>query len=234
MRMQPAPVARALFASIVLAACASAQPSPPAAAVRTLYLVRHGAYVSDPKADPLVGPGLAPIGIAQARLVGARLAGLPFHFDALFASPLTRARETAQVVAADLPGTHVEIVPDLEECTPPTWRKQVVADESPESLAACKTQLDRVFASRFRPAEGAERRELLVCHGNVIRSLVTRALSVDSAAWLEMSIGHASVTVVRVDPDGTFRVIAVGDVGHLPPNLQTGASGNPERDLRIP
>jgi serine/threonine-protein phosphatase PGAM5 len=211
----------------------SAAAEPPAAA-RTLYLIRHGHYAQDPAADPRVGPGLSPIGVAQARLAGARLAGLPFRFDALFASPLTRARETARVIAADLPSAPIEIVPDLEECTPPTWRRQVIADEMPESLAACKAQLDRVFASRFRPAEGAERRELLVCHGNVIRHLVTRAMKVDSEAWLELSIGHASVTVIRADPDGSFRVIAVGDVGHLPPNLQTGASGMPERDLKVP
>jgi serine/threonine-protein phosphatase PGAM5 len=226
-------LAAILLASLAVAEPAAAQPAP-AAAVRTLYLVRHGAYAQDPKADPRLGPGLTPIGVAQARLVGARLRGLPFGFDAVLASPLTRARETAQVVAAELPGSRIEIVPDLEECTPPTWRKAVVADEPAAAQAACKAQLDRVFARLFRPAEGAERHDLLVCHGNVIRSLVTRALRVDPEAWLEMSIGHASVTVIRVEADGAFRVIAVGDVGHLPPSLQTGAAGNPERDLRVP
>jgi serine/threonine-protein phosphatase PGAM5 len=29
-------------------------------------------------------------------------------------------------------------------------------------------------------------------------------------------------------------VISVGDVGHLPTNLLTGASGDPERSLAIP
>jgi serine/threonine-protein phosphatase PGAM5 len=63
---------------------------------------------------------------------------------------------------------------------------------------------------------------------------VTKALRVDTQAWLEMSIGHASITVIRVETDRTFKVIAVGDVGHLPPNLQTGATGNPARDLKVP
>ena len=43
--------------------------------------------------------------------------------------------------------------------------------------------------------------------------------------------GHASITRIRIAPDGSMQVIAVGDVGHLPPNLQTGASGDPERSL---
>jgi hypothetical protein len=36
----------------------------------------------------------APIGVAQALLVGARLAGLPVHFDGLYVSPVTRVRDT--------------------------------------------------------------------------------------------------------------------------------------------
>ena len=125
-------------------------------------------------------------------------------------------------------------VDDLAECTPPTRRKEVVAGVPDEDLASCKAQLDRLFARYFTPAEEAARSEVFVCHGNVIRYLVTRALGVDSLAWLEMSIGHASMTRIRVEPDGSFRVVAVGDVGHLPPNLLTGASGDPERSLAVP
>ncbi len=228
----------ALLLSILFVPVAQASPTDPVAATanspRTLVLVRHGAYLPDPHADPNLGPGLVPIGVAQARLSGARLAGLPHRFDALFTSPLTRAHETARVIASDLPGVVVEVVPDLAECTPPTRRLEVIADEKAEDLAACAGQLDRLFAARFVPSLGLERRELLVCHGNVIRYLVTKALGVDTTAWLEMSVGHASLTVIRVEADGRFKVIAVGDVGHLPPNLQTGATGMSERDLAVP
>jgi serine/threonine-protein phosphatase PGAM5 len=68
----------------------------------------------------------------------------------------------------------------------------------------------------------------------VIRYLVTRALGVDSEAWLEMSVGNASITEIRVEPDGRFKVIAVGDVGHLPPAMLSGATGDGERNLAIP
>lgn len=212
---------------------AEAPPVLPKAAIE-IVLVRHGHYVADPAADEKLGPGLSPIGIAQARLAGARLHALPSRFDALYVSPMQRARDTAATIGADLPGQAFSVLADLEECTPPTRRAEVMAKEKPESLAACKAQLDRIFETRFRPAAGSPRTELMVCHGNVIRYLVTRALGVDTAAWLEMSVGHASLTRIRVEADGRFKVIAVGDVGHLPPNLLTGATGNPDRSLAVP
>ena len=207
---------------------------PPAPAARTIYLVRHGNYSPDPNADPKLGPGLSPIGVAQAHLVGARLAGLPTKFDALYVSPLQRARDTAAVIAGDMPGRKFEVVDDLAECTPPTRDDKIMSGEKPEDLAACAAQLDRVFAKYFVPAAGAERSELFVAHGNVTRYLVTRALGVDPQAWLVMSIGHASITKIRIEANGAIRVIAVGDVGHLPPDLQTGSGGDGDRSLAIP
>jgi serine/threonine-protein phosphatase PGAM5 len=208
-------------------------PAQPTPKPKTVYLMRHGHYAPDDKADPILGPGLTPIGVAQARLAAARLAALPQPFEAVLASPIARARETARVVADDL-RRPFEVVEALAECTPPTWRAAVVADEKPESMAACAKTLDALFAERFRPAAGEERRELWVAHGNVIRSLVVRALKVEPMSWLEMSVGHASLTKIRIEADGTFKVIAVGDVGHLPPNLLTGATGDPDRSLAVP
>ncbi len=222
------------LAALGLAADLSAQAAVPSVAppagVRTLYLVRHGAYDIDDPRDEAVGRSLLPIGVAQARLTGDRLRGLPFTFDAIVASPLTRARETAEVIATQLGGRALTIDPDLAECTPPTRRADIMAKEKPEELAACSAQLERVAARLLVPVSsgGGDRRELVVAHGNVIRWLVTRALAVDSEAWLGMSIGHASITVLSIDGKGMVRVLAVGDVGHLSPGLQTGAFGNRE------
>ena len=217
---------------LLMAPLHAAEVATPAA--RTIVLVRHGYYLPDANADKTLGPHLAPIGVAQAKLAGARLAGLPTHFDALYVSPVQRARDTAAVIAEDFPGRHFEVVDDLAECTPPTRRTKVTADEKPADLAACKAQFDRLFARYFKPASGHERTDLMVCHGNVIRNMVVRALGVDPQAWLEMSVGNASITRIRVEADGKFKVISVGDVGHPPPNLRTGASGDPERSLAIP
>ncbi len=231
---------------VAQAAAPTVAPAVPmTAGVRTLYLVRHGAYDIDDPRDEAVGRGLLPLGVAQARVTGDRLRGLPFAFDAVSASPLTRARETAEVIAAQLGGAgsdrsdrsarsaapRIAIDPDLAECTPPTRRADIMAEEKPEDLAACSAQLERLAPRLLAPLPGGSpaRRELVVAHGNVIRWLVTRALGVDTTAWLSMSIGHASVTTIAIDGKGAVRILAVGDVGHLPPGLQTGAFGNRDK-----
>lgn len=217
---------------LLVAPLHAAEVAAPAA--RTIVLVRHGYYVPDANADKKLGPHLAPIGAAQAQLVGARLAGLTTRFDELYVSPVRRARDTAAIIAREFPRRHFEVVDDLAECTPPTWRTKITAHEKPADMAACKKQMDRLFAHYFKPASGHERTELMVCHGNVIRNMVVRALGVDPKAWLEMSVGNASITRIRVEANGKFKVISVGDVGHIPPNLRTGATGDPERSLAIP
>lgn len=223
-------------ASILLAALACAGQVTAASAatpptMREVVLVRHGHYVPDASIDERTGPGLSPIGVAQGQLVGARLKGEVSRLDRLYVSPMRRARDTAAAIGISFPERAFDIVDDLAECTPPTRREEIMARETPESAAACKAQLDRLFERFFLTPAEAGHTDLLVCHGNVIRYLVTRALGVDTDAWLEMSVGHASITRIRIEPDGRFKVIAVGDVGHMPVNLRTGASGDSDRNL---
>ncbi len=196
-------------------------------AARIIVLVRHGNYLPDPKADPALGPHLSPLGVEQAKLAGPRLAKLG-HFDALYVSPLQRARDTAAAMQKSFPGQSFTVLPDLEECTPPTRVARIMDAEKPADLQACRAQLDRLFRSHFLPAEGKPQQELYVCHGNVIRYLVTRALGVDDSAWLSMSVGHTSITRIRIEADGSMQVLSVGDVGHVPVPMQTGASGDGE------
>ncbi|MFT3898544.1 MAG: histidine phosphatase family protein [Thermomonas sp.] len=226
-----------ILALLLLLACGLATPvhAADAPAERTIVLVRHGNYLPDPQADERLGPHLSPLGSAQARLAAARLAGMPGQFDHLYASPVQRARDTAAIIGESFPGRGFEVVDDLAECTPHTWRTDVTKGEKPADMAACAAQLDRVFKRFFHPASGQAETDLLVCHGNVIRYLVTRALGVDTDAWLGMSIGHASITRILVKADGSISVISVGDVGHIPPNMLSGTSADPrERDLSIP
>ena len=221
-----------LFLALSLGAVAPAQAAD--GPVHTLVLVRHGNYAPDPSVDENIGPHLSPIGVAQAHLAANALAALP-RFDGLYASPMQRARDTAAVIGVDdFPDRKFEVVDDLAECTPPTPLGEVAKTEPPADMAACKARLDRLYARFFAAANDQDRSDLLVCHGNVIRYLVTRALGVDTGAWLAMSIGNASITTIRIDADGRAHVIAVGDVGHIPPRLRTSAWGDPPRDLAIP
>ena len=86
-----------------------------------LYLVRHGAYVADRNADPQLGPGLTPLGIAQARLVAARLNGSGVTFDSMTSSTLQRARDTAAVMHETLANVPLAQSALLSECTPPVF-----------------------------------------------------------------------------------------------------------------
>jgi len=208
-------------------AAAQSQPAFP----HTLYLIRHGAYVADRNADPQLGPSITPLGVAQARLIAARLSGSGITFDSMTSSTLQRARDTAAVMHETLANVPVAQSPLLTECTPPL--SETVEDEVTRERTACGKQLDQAFAEFFTAAKGAKRNDILVAHGNVIRYLVTKALKVDPRAWPGMSVAHASLTVIQVQPDGSTRVLAVGDSGHIPGPLLSWGDAN-DRQLVVP
>jgi serine/threonine-protein phosphatase PGAM5 len=214
---------------LLVSEIAAAQSQP--GGVRTLYLIRHGAYVADRNADPLLGPGLTPLGIAQARLVAARLNGSGVSFDSMMVSPLQRARDTAAVMHETLSKVPLTQSTLLRECTPTL--PEAAEGEVARERAACTKQLDQAFAQFFAPVQDAKRNEILVAHGNVIRYLTMKALKVDSSAWIGMSVAHASLTVIEVHSDGSARVLAVGDSGHIPAPLVSWGDAN-DRQLTVP
>ncbi len=234
--MKPAGSAQCLLAALAVALGSPAvlPAKPEGVAVRTIYLIRHGMYDYEDERDPDVGKGLVPLGVAQARLVAHRLRALPVEGTSLHTSTMRRARETAQVVADELPFLELQASPLLRECTPPTWRQDIMEEESPADLEACREQLDAAFGTFFTPSPDADRQEILVSHGNAIRYLVTRVLKVDPMSWLGMSIGNCSLTVVKVLSDGSMKLLSFSDVGHIPPGLQTRTAPGVPRDLAVP
>jgi serine/threonine-protein phosphatase PGAM5 len=219
-----------VWACIMLVGASAAAQSQPGN-VRTLYLIRHGAYVADRNADPQLGPGLTPLGIAQARLIAARLSGSGVSFDSMTASTMQRARDTAAVMHETLSGVPFTQSALLRECTPPL--PEPAEGGLAREQAACAKQLDQAFAEFVAPAKGAKRNDILVAHGNVIRYLVMKSLRVDPRAFVAISVAHASLTVIEVHPSGAVRVLAVGDSGHIPsPLLSWG--GNDDRQLTVP
>ena len=216
----------ALTLLILLAGAATASAAdppngnPPGRGVRTIILVRHGLYDPDDAADPDVGLGLNQEGRAQAQATAQRFASYPLHVDAIHTSTMTRARQTADLIAPALKLT-AQRSRLIRECTPPTEREDIMAHETPRGLAACRDTLEQAWARYFQPSFGRDSVEVLVCHGNVIRYLTGKALGLDPLRWLRMSLGNCSITTIRVRPDGRCQVLEVGDVGHLPPRLQS-------------
>lgn len=210
---------------------ATAQPGP--RGVRYVYLIRHGQYDRADSVDSRVGNALNALGHEQARLLGARLAALPVKPRALVSSDYTRARETADDIGSAL-GMKAERDTLIQECYPSTWRPERDREHDPGEITLCESKLEAAWAKYFRPSPDADAHDILVCHGNVIRWLVSRALGCDERRWLAMDIGNASLTVVAVRDDGTTRLILYSDVGHLPTGEQTWAGrgagwGAPDR-----
>ena len=58
---------------------------------------------------------------------------------------------------------------------------------------------------------------VLVCHGNVIRYFVCRALQLDPECWLRMAVNNGSYTVLDIFSDGRVSLRALGVDGHFQP-----------------
>jgi serine/threonine-protein phosphatase PGAM5 len=204
-------------------------------ATRTIYLIRHGDYAPQDDHIPDAENVLTPLGIAQARLVSTRLKSMNINFNSLISSTMTRAKQTAEVINKDFSKLVPEQSDLIRECTPPTWREDVMADTKADEVQECVNNLEEAFQKYFIPSpDDKDRNDIIVCHGNVIRYFVTKVLKVDSMSWLQMSISNCSLTIIRILPDGNMKLDAFSDYGHIPENMRTFTGGkNKEKELLI-
>jgi serine/threonine-protein phosphatase PGAM5 len=198
------------------------EATPPAGkGVHYLYLVRHGIYDRDTTVtDDRVANGLNALGHEQARLVGARLATLGVKFDRLISSELLRAKQTA-----DDMGVLMKMTPtrdgSLNECTPASVSASLMTSEKPADVTACDSARAVAWQRYFVPTPARDTYDVLVCHGNVIRWTLMRALGADTKLWSNQDIGNCSLSIIAVRPDGTIRMVMYSDVGHVPVDKQT-------------
>jgi serine/threonine-protein phosphatase PGAM5 len=218
------PQIRDLLTLLVMLACAAAgagaAEAQPPRGVHYVYLIRHGMYDRDSVADDRTGNGLNALGREQAQMVGARLAALPVKMHALVCSDFTRARETAAIIGAAL-GMKPEVDSLVHECAPTSDRTNVTRMGAEERAAQCDSNLAAAWAKYMVPTPNADSHDVVVCHGNVTRWFVTRALGPDTRHWTQMDIANCSITILAVRPDGTTRLVIFSDVGHMPVEKQT-------------
>ncbi|MDP2137514.1 MAG: histidine phosphatase family protein [Candidatus Didemnitutus sp.] len=199
---------------------ASAEP-----ATRTLYLVRHGFYDREPDVDERVGNALNDLGRIQAALTGDRLLGFPVKFTSVTSSEFARAWETGDIIASIL-GKECLRNANLNETTP------AGVGVAPKSVDfSAKARLTAAWDFFAKPNTDGPTHELLVCHGNVIRWFVCRALGVDLTHWTQFEIANASITMIQIRPDGTVRVQLFNDVSHVPVAQQTWSGRGPSWPL---
>ena len=158
------------------------------------------------------------------------------EFTSLTSSTMTRAKQTAMILNEEFPELELKQNELICECTPPTWREDVMVDETEPDLNNCVENIEKAFQQFLIPSTDAnDRNDIIVCHGNVIRYFVTKVLNVDTMSWLQMSITNCSLTIVRVMPDGTIKLDAFSDYGHIPENMRTFTGGeNETKELVIP
>lgn len=226
-----------LFLTIFLAENIYSQTvHPEKKGTRTIYLIRHGHYDEADKRDEFAGKELTPLGVTQARLVASRLKAMPVNFTSLISSTMTRARQTAMIINQEFPQLELNQNALISECTPPTWRKDIMANTDSVEVFECVENIEKAFQEYFIPSQDEDdRNDIIVCHGNVIRYFVTKVLKVDPLSWLQMSITNCSLTIVRISPNGSMKLDAFSDYGHIPENLRTFTGGkNEEKELVVP
>lgn len=168
-------------------------------------LVRHGDF------DQSLS--LSRLGRVQAARAGKRLRALPV--TKIYCSTMKRAHETALIVAKHHRGRTPVRARLLRECLPSVPRGKRVSPEARRWIRRSLDQVDRAYRRYFRrPATGREC-EILVCHGNVIRYLIARALGVDARGWYGFGTSYCGITVVRISRTGSAVVDRYNDTGHL-------------------
>ena len=199
-----------------------------------LLLVRHGEQQlgANMAVGEVVDAPLSPLGREQARVVGERLASA--DIDAVYCSPLSRARVTGQEIARHH-GIEPVIHEGLAEIDPFQNVPQdlgVVDHYGVERFVELmreqsRTRLDSVWPDSedvpaFRQritsaiAEIAEanrgRRVVVACHSGVINHYLSHVLA--SAVHQVFPLHHTSISTVRVDGDRRV-ALTVNDFAHV-------------------
>jgi broad specificity phosphatase PhoE len=204
---------------------------------RVLHLIRHGR--SDPSSRRVIDtprgrqwdPSLDETGREQARLLARRLALLDPPPAAVYCSPMSRTRETAEPYA-EAAGIDVRYDDHLIEANIGSWEglpfEEIIASDEDilPLVRASRSIWTRApggesfgaFRDRVRPAIDriVERHPdgdlVVICHGGVINAYLGPLLGIDHAMFFIPD--NTSVNSIEVDGDRA-RVRFLNDTLHL-------------------
>ncbi|KAH3891287.1 serine/threonine-protein phosphatase PGAM5, mitochondrial-like isoform X2 [Dreissena polymorpha] len=186
-------------------------------ATRHIIMIRHGQYFDTEKLDK--DRKLTELGREQANMVGKRLAELNYPYTQLICSTMTRARETADIIHKHLPDLERKETDLLREGAPippeppsGNWKPEAEFYSDGARIEAAF----RKFFYRAGADQVNDSYEIMVCHANVIRYFVCRALQFPPEAWLRISLNHASITWVYIRPNGRVGIRTLGEAGFMP------------------
>lgn len=198
-------------------------------------LVRHGESLwnSERRIQGSLDPGLSPRGRRQTDLLVSHLsAHVRQPVAAIYASPLRRAAQTAERIAAAL---RLPVIPDpdLREMFLGDWEGKTVAEiqasapgqyerwlEDPDAFPAPRAEDLRAFERRVvgavhRMQEAHPGTNLiLVSHGGVIKALLCFALGLDIRHLFRLKQDNTAVSQIEVH-GRVRRVLLMNDTCHL-------------------
>ncbi|XP_067650705.1 serine/threonine-protein phosphatase PGAM5, mitochondrial-like isoform X1 [Haliotis asinina] len=187
-------------------------------ATRHLLLIRHGQYNMESSDD--LGRFLTKLGQEQADITGRRLKDLNLPYTILISSTMTRAKETADIIHKHVPQLSI-VRNDLLREGAPIPPEPPSAHWRPEEAQFYKegARVEAAFRKYFHradPDQTEDSYEIIVCHANVIRYFVCRALQFPPEGWLRMSLANGSITYLVIRPSGRVHIKNLGETGHMP------------------
>lgn len=190
-----------------------------------LWLIRHALPVRIDGGDAPADPPLAEEGWDQARELAAWWGRFPV--DALYSSPLRRARETSAPLAdswamspeiddrlAEYDAHLAHYIP-IEElrADPVAWQRALAEWTSDEAEAERQEFRDTVVTAIDEiAARHADGRVALVCHGGVINAYLSAALGLGSTMFFEPRYTSVSRVSVR---KGRRTMVSINEAPHL-------------------
>ena len=184
----------------------------------TFALIRHASHalLGHTIVGRLPGVQLSARGLREAEALASRLEGWPIQ--ALYSSPLERARATAAAIADRL-RLEVQAADELNEIDYGAWTNRTLADlrEIPEwrrfnlfrsgsripggeSMVEVQDRMLQLI-ERLRCVH-PEQTVALVGHGDVIKAALAYYLGVPLDLFGRIELSPASLSVIRVEPHG--------------------------------
>lgn len=195
----------------------------------TFYLIRHGETEWNRRGrwQGHADVPLNEVGRAQARRLARRLLDEDIRFDHMYASDLSRAFETAQIIAQALE-TLVQPLRDLREIDIGMWSGLTRTEITTRWPGAFETVLHppngepreafgvRVGSALLRLAEQHPGAMLaLVTHGGSIRAMLQQVYALQGRPEQPVpTIGNTSICEVRRDADG-WHIVRLNDLAHV-------------------
>lgn len=192
-----------------------------------LLIIRHALPVRRELTEGVADPELAPEGHEQAGLLARYLESE--KIDAIYASPMTRARETAAPLAAALEmevrisagvaewdQNSPEYVPveELKAANDPRWHAMLAgewgSDESEDDFKARMLDAIEAIIDDHRGDRVA-----IVCHGGIINGYLSHVLGLGDVTRGFFYPNYTSINRVAAASSGERSIVTVNETSHL-------------------